>query len=124
MITPISQLLTDFSHPDLVHVTNEWCQNPSNKYSSSKWKKLAIDLHRSGLKVIYKQTVKGNSKYLSVLGKENMMIVRVSDHVPSAPGPRFNVAKRHQKFGSVGLIVGPNGVSATEAYSLIIESLK
>ena len=120
MIRHISDLNTDFCHPHLIHVDDNWCNDPKNKYSSSKWKKLAIDLYKSGFRVIYRG---GTSIYLSVLSKEKMIKVRVSNHKPTFPKQPEKKRNFNKKFGNVGLIVGPNGVSTKEAFELITQTL-
>lgn len=104
-------------------IDEEWCNLPSTKYSSSKWKKLAISLYKAGYNLYVRHA--GCSKYLYVAGETKALKVRVSNHRVNAHISARPSKRRYwnKKFGNTGLLVGPDGVSAKDAYLLIKETL-
>jgi hypothetical protein len=114
---------TNTSSPHITNIDSSWCNNSSNKHSSSKWKKLVIDLFNSGYSIRIRTKDTTSSKYLWVAGKEKAIKVRVSNHLPTIPKELRKHSYWNKKFGNTGLIVGVGGVSTKDAYHLIKETI-
>lgn len=121
------------NHPSIIYVDESWTSESNNKNSSSKWKKLVIDLFNEGYDVFVKEA--GSSKYITISSNSKAIMVRVSNHLrtirrglnSSKSSERKKAwkveSKWNEKHGNVALIVGVGGVSAKDAYQLIKETL-
>lgn len=121
------------NHPSITYVDESWTSESINKNSSSKWKKLVIDLFNEGYDVFVKEA--GPSKYITISSSSKAIVVRVSNHLRTVrkglksliPSERKSAMKKEakwrEKHGSVALIVGVGGVSVKDAYQLIKETL-
>lgn len=107
-------------NPKITVVTEEFCNDSRNKHSSSKWKKLSINLFKSGYDLYVFES--GYSKYLYIFNENQGLKVRVSNHPPVFTNPD-RITYFSRKFGINALLVGPNGVSTETAYQLIKETL-
>lgn len=114
---------TNTSSPDITNIDDSWCNNPKNKHSTSKWKKLVIDLYKSGYSIRIRTKDTTRSKYMYVAGEEKAIKIRVSNHSPTIPNCPKRAAYYNKKFGNTGLIVGVGGVSTKDAYHLIKETI-
>lgn len=121
------------NHPSIIYVDKSWANESTNKNSSSKWKKLVIDLFNEGYDIFVKES--GTSKYITISSKSKAIIVRVSNHlrsvrkglISSKSSERKRAMKEEvkwrEKHGSVSLIVGVGGVNIKDAYRIIKETL-
>lgn len=130
MIVSKDEFYSIYDSPSLVNVTKEWCNDPINKYSSSKWKKLVILLFNQNYSIKYIIATTG-SIYFWVIGESKALKIAVKTH--HFPIGRYNkvsfrsrVVRRQKgnvKFGNISLIIGIGGVSTKDAYNLIKETL-
>lgn len=113
-----------FNSTYLVSVSSRWVNDSTNKHSSSKWKKLTIDLFNKGYSIYYRKS--GTSVYLYISGEKKCMKVRVSNHCVKIPKNNKQWKTRmvfSNRFGNTSLLIGPGGVSVEDGYYLITETI-
>ena len=120
------------NHHNFVTIDDNWITLKENKYSSSKWKKLLIDLYKNNYTIKY-ITASTGSKYVYILKDDKAVKIAIKNHPFSTyKTDRCKTSlnkrikrqmQRNEKFGNISLIVGVNGVSAKDAHWLIKELL-